>query len=139
MTAERSRPGRHDIEKAIEVVASGGDTLDLSDLRALRTIVHFAIDCLELSPFTEASRRDILIARGWVACRECGGEGVFQCQHWNHIAGDTSNGCKPDRFCAACVDGLVPTDEQVEVVSRGVCYQSDARTVLIEDARRMKP
>jgi hypothetical protein len=40
--------GERRLEEALEVVASGGSTLDLSDIEALRVIVHFAIghvDC----------------------------------------------------------------------------------------------
>jgi hypothetical protein len=38
---------RIELAEALEVVASGGATLDLTDLEALRVIVHFAIDHMD--------------------------------------------------------------------------------------------
>jgi hypothetical protein len=38
---------RLELREALDIVADGGPTLDVSDLKALRVIVHFAIDHMD--------------------------------------------------------------------------------------------
>jgi len=71
------------LDEALEIVAAGGPTLDVSDIKALRVIIRFAIDHMTC---------------GGLWCDTCGGDGELD---W-----DDSNAVKPDAFgvesCPSC-------------------------------------